>query len=132
MKKKIIHSTVILFLIQLFSSCVHDVNFNQGHNSINRIYNITDSSATIEGSFLWDDHPNEKVIVIGFTITKSKESDNWSDTVTVLGDKKYGTITCNLKNLKPNTVYYVIPYEKFIDASYWDIAQTQSFITLFN
>jgi hypothetical protein len=144
MRNNYIRLFVAIIMIQLFTNCVKDESnpyyrediFIKSDFVINQIYNITDSSATIEGTFS-SNYPRNDVKALGYTLAKSYCEEIYSDTISILNDtisiisdKKDGTIICNITGLESKTRYWVIPLAIFNkNIMCWGIPDMVSLLT---
>lgn len=120
-------------IILLFASCEHEEKYIPTDFVINQIYNITTTSATIEGTYT-SGKPQTEIKALGYTLSESNSDDFGTDSMSIFSDKKSGSIICNITNLKPNTIYYVIPVTMYFryNMTIWDLPNKQLFETLSN
>lgn len=133
MKGNFTRFLITISIIQLFASCEHEEKYIPTDFVIDRIYNITTTSATIEGTYT-SGKPQTEIKAIGYTLTELNNDDLSTDTMSIFSDKKSGSIICNITNLKPNTIYYVIPVTMYYryNMTIWGIPDKQLFETLSN
>jgi len=113
MKHKLVISFVLTIL--LCSSCDTYVadTYDKFDFFIDSIYNVTSNSATVKATLTV--HNYGTVNVSGLYVVLDRSLDSLVDSLhrEIDFDKKEGVVRLVLTDLKPNTVYYIMPMARF-------------------
>jgi hypothetical protein len=127
---KIEKLVVVFFMFTLFEGCGQDDERGQIFYEISRIYSITRTTATFEGT-LTSTSPRTDIIAVGYSITETRYNDFSNNSISTFSDKKSGIITCKVSGLYPKTSYYVATVIHFKDGTtVTGVSQKLSFRTL--
>jgi len=131
MKKNLIYFLFATITTFHFVSCEKDSdqdNIGKYEFNIDSIYNITETSATIQAT-LYTEKVETKII--GLEINYSPADDEYNEFKQSF-DSNEGTVTMVIENLKPNTEYIVRPMVKikhYFNMSFGSLFSDKTFTT---
>ncbi|GHT17362.1 hypothetical protein FACS189429_1250 [Bacteroidia bacterium] len=100
---------LLISFVSLVAGCTQsEPEFFHSRFVISRIFDITDTSATIEGKYS-SNRKRDDIVKLGYILSTNIDFDA-ENNIQVFSSQKDGIITCSVNGLQPDTLYYVAVY----------------------